>query len=452
MPLVIISLIYILRRCAAKRDHFAHIDSKIPRVKSSGIWGNVSDWDPRNPLRTQIEHTLKYGSIYAHRELFNTEVQISDPTLTREVLQRCPNRPVSHNVLKFLFGTNSIFLVRDGDWHKLRTKLETVFRRVNLDSFLPITIQCTQDFISKWRTFTPSASVDMDKELIQLSVTVIARTLFSRESLSGVIDHVNGLINAVTRVLGNPARLLDLRNPYQIYKCQHEIRQYFRKVLQQHKAVEGKTDMVTSLVDYDPETIVDQLMSFFYAGHDTVGHTLAWTLYEVSMRPDVEAKILKEVDSVKEVNRETIGNVEGGLKYLNAVIREVLRLHPPASVQDREVPEDMDIGGYHFTKGTDIRINLWSMHLNEKYWPNPHRFDPDRWENSSGVDPSWLPFNTGPRVCIGRDFAMQELRVALCLIYKTFTFTHDTLHVVGPESKFTTLPTEGLYLWMRKRV
>lgn len=434
-----------------KRDHFAHIDAKIPRVKSTGFWGNVSDWDPRNPLRSQIENTLTYGSIYAHRELFNTEVQISDPVLTREVLRKCPNRPVSHNVLKYLFGTNSIFLVRDNDWQKLRTKLETVFRRVNLDTFLPITVECTQDFISKWRTFTPKASVDMDKELIQLSITVIARTLFSRQSLPGVIDHVNGLINAVTRVLGNPIRLLDPRNPYQIYKCQHEIREYFRKIRQEHKAVEGKTDIVTSLTEYDPETVVDQMMSFFYAGHDTVGHTLAWTLYEVSMRPDVQTKILEEVDSIKEINRETIGNVEGGLKYLNSVIREVLRLHPPASVQDREVPEDMDIGEYHFTKGTDIRINLWSMHLSAEHWPDPHRFSPERWNDVVNVDASWLPFNTGPRVCIGRDFALQELRVALCLIYKTFTFTHDTLHVVGPESKFTTLPTEGLYMWINKR-
>lgn len=135
----------------------------------------------------------------------------------------------------------------------------------------------------------------------------------------------------------------------------------------------------------------------------------------------------------------------------------------PSAVYNRCPTEDISVGGYQIKKGASIAIVASVIHYDEAYYPDPYRFNPDRWRDRPASH-TWLPFAYLQRTCIGRDFALLELRVVLALLYSSFTFRTDTQRyvlscqtlltcrrIVGPTTQITTLPFEGLHIYARPR-
>lgn len=154
------------------------------------------------------------------------------------------------------------------------------------------------------------------------------------------------------------------------------------------------------------ENIRDQVVTFLIAGHDTTANTLAWALYELARHPDIQAKVLQEIAD-NHITWDELPSSEqiSNLKYIHQVIKEVLRLYPPVKSLGKYCKEDCVVpGGYRIKAGTTCAILVYSMHHNENIYPDPERFDPDRWtpdEEQKRSRFSWLPFSTGPRGCIG---------------------------------------------------
>ncbi|KAG0171863.1 hypothetical protein DFQ28_000202 [Apophysomyces sp. BC1034] len=182
--------------------------------------------------------------------------------------------------------------------------------------------------------------------------------------------------------------------------------------------------------------IRDQVVTFLIAGHDTTANTLAWTLYQLALNPEIEAKLLQEVVNAgithdKNPTTEQISN----LKYMHQVLKETLRLYPPVRMLGKYCKKDCIVpGGYRIKEGTAVAVNVYAMHHNEKIYPEPLRWDPDRWtpeEEQKRSRFSWLPFSTGPRSCIGMAFALQEAKTVLAMFLHRFQFRYD-----GPVIRF----------------
>ncbi|GAX81208.1 hypothetical protein CEUSTIGMA_g8640.t1 [Chlamydomonas eustigma] len=174
--------------------------------------------------------------------------------------------------------------------------------------------------------------------------------------------------------------------------------------------------------------IIAQAQTFILAGYETTANALAFAIYLVSTHPEVQAKLLHEIDTqLAALGGPDIPLTEEALikfEYTSAVINESLRLHPPAHVTPRSAVENLQLGQYSVPKGTPILISIMALHKDPALWEDPEAFKPERFmPGSNSVKPNaFIPFGVGGRMCIGYKFALQEAKVALIRMYSALTF------------------------------
>ncbi|MBP6016583.1 MAG: cytochrome P450 [Candidatus Promineofilum sp.] len=213
-------------------------------------------------------------------------------------------------------------------------------------------------------------------------------------------------------------------------------------------------DLLTQMVrtpGMSDDLIRDQILTMLIAGHDTSTALLAWTLHVLAEYPDVMAQAQSEVDRVVGQDELTSGHVDH-LDYLDAVIKETMRLYPPIHIGNRFVAEDTTISGYDLQAGTRVMASIYLSHRDERYWDAPEEFRPARFgPESERVPPfTYIPFGGGPRVCIGATFAQIEAKVVLARILQHFTLTSDG-RKVRPYMGATLEPHPGVFLRVRRR-
>jgi cytochrome P450 len=187
-------------------------------------------------------------------------------------------------------------------------------------------------------------------------------------------------------------------------------------------------------------------MTVFGAGHETTSGALTWAFYLLSQHPEVEAKLLDELDTVLQGRQPTFDDLPK-LPYTEMVIKESMRLYPPAWSVTREAVEDVTIGSYPVKKGQIIIANIYGIHRDSRFFPNPDAFIPERFsaENEKQLPKyAYLPFGAGPRVCIGNAFAMMEARLLLATILPQFRLALAPGQQVAPERVFTLRPRYGM--------
>lgn len=189
------------------------------------------------------------------------------------------------------------------------------------------------------------------------------------------------------------------------------------------------------------EDILNEINLFLFAGHDTTAYNLSWTLYLLGLHKNVQKKLQDEVDSFygEEVNVPVVPSDLKYFKYLDCVIKEVLRLYPSVPFIARDLLCDTIIGDYNIPKGTTCVMYLYELHRDPEVFPNPEIFDPDRFspENCQNRNPfAYLPFSAGPRNCIGQKYAQVVVKVMLIQILRKFSFVsldHRDKILVGGE-------------------
>ncbi|KAJ3127314.1 hypothetical protein HK098_006493 [Nowakowskiella sp. JEL0407] len=202
--------------------------------------------------------------------------------------------------------------------------------------------------------------------------------------------------------------------------------------------------------------IRDEVITFLIAGHETTSVTLSWLLYELDRHPEIEAKLLQELVDVLGTNADVLPTTAqiGQLKYLEQCLKEVLRIHQPVPAISKSCQKSCVLpGGYQIEAGTSAIISIYSIHHNEKVYQNSFTFDPERWvteEEKKRSFYSWIPFSTGARGCIGRQFAMQEAKIIACLVVRKFKFVLKTENVRHDPTQLTHRPVE-LHMQVIKR-
>ncbi|XP_033230875.1 cytochrome P450 4C1-like [Belonocnema kinseyi] len=176
----------------------------------------------------------------------------------------------------------------------------------------------------------------------------------------------------------------------------------------------------------DDTGIREEVDTFIFEGHDTTSMAICFTLLMLAENEDVQERARKEVDMVLDENDGKIGSVElQRLNYLEQCIRETLRLYPSVPLISRVLHEDLQLKNYLIPGGTNIHLHIFDLHRDPNFWPNPEKFDPDRFltERIQGRHPfSYIPFSGGPRNCIGQKFAMLELKALMAHLLHNFNF------------------------------
>jgi cytochrome P450 len=198
----------------------------------------------------------------------------------------------------------------------------------------------------------------------------------------------------------------------------------------------GDGDLITTLVEagLEDDLIRDQLLTLLIAGHDTSTALLSWALYELGQHPQVQARARAEVRGVLGASTATLESLRG-LPYLEAVIKETLRRHPPIHISNRLIVREAEFGGFRLPAGRRLLFSIYLTQHDPAYWPAPDRFDPQRFylPGAEAARPalSYLPFGAGPRFCVGAAFAQLEARAVLAYVLQHFTLAAGPGRVHG---------------------
>ncbi|XP_071443295.1 cytochrome P450 6k1-like [Hetaerina americana] len=225
-----------------------------------------------------------------------------------------------------------------------------------------------------------------------------------------------------------------------------------------------KLKVEPSWANIDNEDLTAQVLLFFSAGFETTSSLLSFALYELSASESgraIQEKLREEVDRVMEEDGGKI--TYEGLKrmdLLDRVLKETLRIHPPAGILTRNAVEPYKIPGTNLVieKGMQLFISMHSIQLDEKYFPNPMHFDPDRFlpENKENIKQfSYLPFGDGPRVCIGERFAQMQVKLGLASVITQFEFEvcreKTDVPIRYKKTAFVLTSEQGIWLKVRHR-
>ena len=194
------------------------------------------------------------------------------------------------------------------------------------------------------------------------------------------------------------------------------------------------------------EELRDEVTTLLLAGYDTTANALTWTLMLLAQNPEVEAKLSAEIGSVLNNRLPTIDDIPQ-LPYTEMVLKESMRLYPPAWILGRELTSDCNIGGYDFSSGTVIYFSQWAVHRSARFYNDPEQFNPDRWKNNLEQRlprGAYFPFGAGARVCIGKAFSMMEATLILARITQKFRLTLVSDRPIKLLPSFTLRPKQGL--------
>jgi len=317
--------------------------------------------------------------------------------------------------------------------------------------------------LERWQDLAASAQhFDLAAEMGRLTLAIVARTLFSTD-LSGEASAIARALTEANQQLSQFS-LMDL-----IPLIPTARKRRFRDALSTLDGVVGKmlaarrgatnrgADLLSMLLDArDEDTggsmserqVRDEVLTLMLAGHETTATALTWTCYLLSQHLEIEARLRDELAAVLGGRTPTIGDLPD-LSFTRMVIEESMRLYPPAWVVSRNAIGDDEIGGYRVRRGTSMMMCSFITHRHPAFWPDPERFDPDRFTAALSRERpaySYFPFGGGPRVCIGNNFAMTEAQLVLAMIAQRYRLRLVPGHPVELQPLVTLRARHGILM------
>lgn len=406
------------------------------------------------------ENAEKYGTFYAIYAGKEVTYVITDPQLAYEVFvtrhQEFHKADLIRNAVT-PFASNGL-LTSEGDFWKRQRKLaQPAFHHQRIAAYGVMVTDETQKLIATWQ---PGETRNIARDMMALTLKVVNKTLFNVE-LNEQVDHIGALMQVILEAANDR---INSYNPLfeRIFKRQKrretaalaELNRIIKGIIAEHrKQGDDQGDLLSMLLaarDEDGEPMEerqlrDEVVTLFIAGHETTANALTWTFYLLAENPAITQKLMTEIATLQG-QIPTVRDL-AQLPYSEQVVKESMRLYPPAGGATRQPLHDIELGGYHIPKGSNMAVSSHAMHRNPKLFPDPLRFDPERFspENEGKIPKyAYLPFGGGPRVCIGNSFAMMEARLALITILQQWKLRLAPNQTIRAEQLFTTRPKGGV--------
>jgi len=281
--------------------------------------------------------------------------------------------------------------------------------------------------------------IPIHRAMAELTLDIVGRTLFDadvRGTAREVGDALKVISDFYSDVLESPIKPPEWWPSPRMFRFQKAVRNVDRIVSgiidDRRRSGEDRGDLLSALLRASDEDgaamsdrqLRDECITLFLAGHETTSIALANTLYLLAEHPEIEARVHQEAANLLADRRATSDDYDR-LEYTGRVIKESMRLYPPVYTIGRQLLEDFELGGYTFTKGDTLLFVQWVTHRSALCFPDPLRFDPDRWlpERAKSIHKyAYFPFGGGPRICIGNHFAMMEAVLVLATLIREYRF------------------------------
>ncbi len=438
-----------------------------PPEKPLPLWRFLQEF-PKNPLRAVPLGAYENDITVLRARVPNvTYAWITGPQLVEDVLiGRAADLDKSRLEKRVFDGAlGSSVLTADGArWRWQRRALAPLFRHKAILADVPAMAEAAQTQIAKWRA-AGAGMRRVDTDMTEATMAVILRAMLAKTDE----DLGRRIMAATERYLASApweGAFAILRLPmwaphpgtWRMRRAAKVLRAIMQELIAERRASGGaETDLLGRLLAArDPETdapldeegLVNNLSTLLLAGHETTAKALSWTLYILARAPQWQDAVRDEVASV--AGEEPIGPEDlDRLLLTTRVLKESMRLYPPAPVVARVNTAFIRAGGENLPAGSNVVFPIFAIHRHRRYWTDPESFDPDRFlpeREKERPRTQFMPFGNGPRICIGQSFAMAEAVTLLASFVRAAKFGWDGKHRPEPLSRITLTPAGGMPL------
>ena len=394
---------------------------------------------------------------------------LSHPDLLETVLVTNHRNFVKHRFfwrhVTAIFGSG--LLTSEGaHWVQQRKLIQPAFHRDRITAYGRIMVECAERMLDGWRA---GETRDVHADMMHVTMEIVVRALFgaamNAEDTQKVGDAFNVTIEQIAIRFRRPLKIPGWMPIPSNLKYKKSIRELDRLIYgfihERRASGERGDDLLSMLLEAKDEAgepmsdkqLRDEAITLFLAGHETTAIALSWTLYLLSQHPEVVERLEAELEEVLHGQPPRAEDFER-LEYTRRIVTEAMRLYPPAYGFGREALEDCEIGGYHVPAGSTLFMMPWIIHRDPRWYPDPLRFDPDRWTpefTKSLPSFGYIPFGGGPRRCIGNSFALMEGTLLLAAVARRFRLTLAPGHPVEPFASITLRPKYGMKMVLERR-
>jgi cytochrome P450 len=431
----------------------------------------ISPLATRDQLTSLSDWAHEYGDLYHCRFLIYHVYFANRPEYIEQLLVTQNRKFIKGRALQAnreLFGNG--LLTSEGElWQRQRKLIQPAFHRARIQGYARTMVECTNRMLE---TFAPGQERDIHQDMMTVTLDIAARTLFSVE-IGDRGRRIERCLNVLMHVIATPQRIMKpLRILYwnverKYHAAVRELEEIVYAIVHERREAQKRGEpeahdllaMLLAVRDedgrgMDDRQIRDEVLTLLLAGHETTALALSWTWYLLAQNPEVERKLHEEFDRVLAGRAPGVEDLPR-LTYTEKVIKESLRLYPPAYAILRLAIEDAEIGGFKIPKGSSVGVSPWVTHRDPRFFPEPERFRPERWtEEFQQKLPrfAYFPFGGGPRICVGAQFALMEAPLILATIAQHYSLRLVPGHRVDVFPSITLRPKHGIRVTLEKRV
>ena len=355
-------------------------------------------------------------------------------------------------------------LTNEGKSHlKQRRLMQPAFHRNRIATYAADMVAYSQKIASKWQD---GDMVEIHDEMQRLTLAIVGKTLLNTDIESDAQD-VGEALNVFTSQFGkmlmpfsDMLMQLPLPGMRRLADAQATLDGLVYRLIDERLEKGDQGDLLSMLLMAQEdgegmglEQVRDEVMTILLAGHETTANSLTWTVALLAQHPQVAQTLQLELDEVLNGRLPTLTDLPN-LPCLDKVIKESLRLYPPAWAIGRTAVSDINIGNHHIPAGSALFVSQWVMHRDGRYYTNPNRFDPERWTKEAIAQRpkfAYFPFGAGARFCIGERFAWMEMGLILATILQSWQLDLTNNQPIVPQAKITLRPKNGLRVKLTAR-
>ena len=422
-----------------------------PGPRGAWLLGSTLDFKD-SPLEFTRYLQKAYGDVVKFRVGPHDWVLISHPDDIHDCMTTRAHIFRKPAIARKLWGNflgEGVLTAEGTDWKRQSKLMRPAFHKGRIDAYAKIMAELSDDLVDRWKV---GEQRDIARDMTTLTLEIVAKTLFDAD-VKGDADEFGDAMMALQKAILQHLYLpLPIPKwwPSKTNKKKWDAIDHMRGLVadvinERRKTGEDRGDLLSMLIiaqddegnGMSDKELLDQSMTLFFAGHETTANSLAWNWYLLAKNPDVTARLQADLQRVCGDRAPTVDDLRD-LPYLDMVIKESMRILPSVWTFMKEPSEDVEIRGFHIPKGSQIMICPSILHLDERWFDNPTRFDPERFTPEAEKTirkGAYVPFSGGSRVCMGKAFAMMESKIILGTMLQRIdpAVPADYLPVMVPE-------------------